>query len=153
LDEDEYWVQLGDHVFMEVERSAKNLRDKASFKVTSAAAAAAAAAEEACGASSSSGSSDTQHLVWLFRVERVEDSCVHGRFYQNAARDLSQPLQLQRKLQELCSDKISSILHVLQPSESSSSAETLAAVEAEWLQDVQAGLCAAAEIGVLSSVG
>jgi hypothetical protein len=84
----------------------------------------------------------------VFRVERVEDSCVYGRFYQNAARDLAQPLQLQCKLQELCSDKISSILHVLQPSESSSAAlETLAAVETEWLQEVQAGLCAA-ETGV-----
>jgi hypothetical protein len=84
----------------------------------------------------------------MFRVERVEDSCVHGRLYQNAARDLAHPLQLQRRSQELCSDKISSILHVLQPSESSSTAlETLNAAESEWLLEVQAGLCAA-ETGV-----
>jgi hypothetical protein len=55
-------------------------------------------------------------------LERVEDNCVNGRFYQNAASNLAQPLQLQCKLQELCSDKISSILHVLQLSESSSAA-------------------------------
>jgi hypothetical protein len=140
LDRDEFWVQLGDHIFMEVECSKKALRDPASFKV------AAAAAEVAVGSdgSSSSSSSDTQHLVWLFRVEGVEDSCVHGRFYQNAERDLTQPLQLQRRTQELCSDKISSILHVLQPSAESSSSsralETLTGVEAEWLLEVQAGL-------------
>uniref|UniRef100_A0A383V2A8 Uncharacterized protein n=2 Tax=Tetradesmus obliquus TaxID=3088 RepID=A0A383V2A8_TETOB len=79
LDDNEYWVQLGDHVFMEVECRAKNVRDKASFKV----AAVAVAAQDAGGASGSSGSnssnSDMQHLVWMFRVERVEDSCVHGR--------------------------------------------------------------------------
>ncbi|WIA23883.1 hypothetical protein OEZ85_013533 [Tetradesmus obliquus] len=82
LDEDEAgddacWVQLGDHMFMEVDADTF-MRDPASFK-------------------------------------------------------------LQRKLQELCSDKISSILHVLQPSETSSSKalETLTRVEAEWLQEVQ----------------
>jgi hypothetical protein len=79
LDDNEYWVQLGDQVFMEVECSAKNVRDKASFKV----AAVVVAAQDAGGASGSSGnsggsssSSDMQHLVWMFRVERVEDSCV-----------------------------------------------------------------------------
>ena len=169
LDEDEAgddacWVQLGDHVFMEVDADTF-MRDPASFKV--AAAAAATTAEYAGGAagssskrntnkssssnkrnskssrnkhsSSSSSSSSSTHLIWLFRVERFEGNFIKGRFYQNAARDLAQPLQLQRKLQELCSDKISSILHVLQPSETSSSKalETLTRVEAEWLQEVQ----------------
>ena len=169
LDEDEAgddacWVQLGDHVFMEVDADTF-MRDPASFKV--AAAAAATTAEDAGGAagssckrntnkssssnkrnskssrnkhsSSSSSSSSSTHLIWLFRVERFEGNFIKGRFYQNAVRDLAQPLQLQRKLQELCSDKISSILHVLQPSETSSSKalETLTRVEAEWLQEVQ----------------
>jgi hypothetical protein len=156
LDEDEgegEWVQLGDHVFMEVDADIF-MRDPASFQV--AAAAAAATAEDACGASGSSSSSkssisnknsNSTHLVWLFRVERFEGNSVVCRFYQNAARDLAQPLQLQRKTQELCSIKIRSILHVLQPSDSSSSSssskalETLTEVEAEWLQEVQAGLC------------
>ena len=138
------------------------MRDPASFKV--AAAAAATTAEYAGGAAGSSSkrntnkssssnkrnskssrnkhsssSSSSTHLIWLFRVERFEGNFIKGRFYQNAARDLAQPLQLQRKLQELCSDKISSILHVLQPSETSSSKalETLTRVEAEWLQEVQ----------------
>jgi hypothetical protein len=161
LDEDEgegEWVQLGDHVFMEVAASKKNMCDPASFKVASAAAAAAAAAEDAgaSGGSSSSNkrssksslssnkSSNSTHLVWLFRVERFEGDFVFGRFYHNAARDLAQPLQLQRKTQELFSGRISSILHVLQPCESSSSSmalETLTKVEAEWLHQVQAGLC------------
>jgi hypothetical protein len=169
LDEDEAgddacWVQLGDHVFMEVDADTF-MRDPASFKV--AAAAAATTAEYAGGAagssskrntnkssssnkrnskssrnkhsSSSSSSSSGTHLNWLFLVERFEGNFIKGRFYQNAARDLAQPLQLQRKWQELCSDKISSILHVLQPSETSSSKalETLTRVEAEWLQEVQ----------------
>jgi hypothetical protein len=102
-----------------------------------------AAARAARGASGSSKNSNSTHLVWLFRVERFEgNNSVVCRFYQNAARDLAQPLQLQRKTQELCSNKIRSILHVLQPSDSSSKAlETLTEVEAEWLQEVQAGLC------------
>jgi hypothetical protein len=131
------WVQLGDHVFMGVECSKKNMRDPASFKV------AAAAAEGAGGSAGSSSSSSNTHLVWLFRVDRFEGNSMFGRFYQNAARDLAQPLQLKRRSQELCSNKISSILHVLQPSDSSSEAlETLTKVEAEWLLEVQAGLCA-----------
>jgi hypothetical protein len=133
------------------------MRDPASFKV---AAAAAATAEDAGGAagssskrntnkssssnehSSSSSSSSSTHLVWLFRLERFEGNFIKGRFYQNAARDLAQTLQLQRKLQDLCRDKITSILHVLQPSDSSSKAlETLTKVEAEWVQEVHAALC------------
>jgi hypothetical protein len=144
LDEDEgdgEWVQLGDHVFMEVD--ACFMRDPASFQV--AAAAAATAAVDARGAFGSSTNSNSTHLVQLFRVERFEGNhSVVCRFYQNAARDLAQPLQLQRKTQELCRNKIRSILHVLQPSDSSSSSkalETLTEVEAEWLQEVQAGLC------------
>jgi hypothetical protein len=150
---DESWVQLGDHVFMQVDAaSKKNMRDPASFM-----SAAAAAAEDAGAAGSSKSSSNERsgkrslsnkssnstRLVWLFRVERFEGDSVFGRFYQNAARDLAQTLQLQRKTQELFSDRISSILHVLQPSDSSSSMalETLTKVEAEWLQEVQAGLC------------
>jgi hypothetical protein len=149
------WVQLGDHVFVENDAaSKKNMRDAASFKV----AAAAAAAEDAGAAGSSNKrsskrslsnkSSNSTRLVWLFRVERFEGDLVFGRFYQNAARDLGEPLQLQRKAQELFSDRISNILHVLQPSESSSSSssmalETLTKVEAEWLQGLQAGLSAA----------
>jgi hypothetical protein len=130
------WVQLGDHVFMGVECSKKNMRDPASFKV-------AAAAAEGAGGSAGSSSSSNTHLVWLFRVDRFEGNSMFGRFYQNAARDLAEPLQLQRRSQELCSNKISSILHVLQPSDSSSEAlETLTKVEAEWLLEVQAGLCA-----------
>jgi hypothetical protein len=176
LDEDEAgddgcWVQLGDHVFVDVADTF--MRDPASFKVAAAAAPTAVDAGDAAGSStsssskrhtnkssssnkcnskssrnkhnsSSSSSSSSTHLVWLFRVERFEGNFIKGRFYQNAARDLAQPLQLQRKLQDLCSDKIISILHVLQPSDSSSKAlETLTPVEAEWLQQVQAGLCAA----------
>jgi hypothetical protein len=155
-EDDGCWVQLGDHIFMEVDGNIF-MRDPASFKV---AAAAAATAEDAGGAagssskcttnkssrnkhsSSSSNSSSSTHLVWLFRVEHFEGNFIKGRFYQNAARDFAQPLQLQRNSQRLCSDKISSILHVLQPTDSSSKAlETLIEVEAEWLQQVQAGLC------------
>jgi hypothetical protein len=135
------WVQLGDHVFMGVECSKKNMRDPASFKV--AAAAAEGAGGSAGSNSSNSSNSSNTHLVWLFRVDRFEGNSMFGRVYQNAARNLAQPLQLQRRSQELCSNKISSILHVLQPSDSSSEAlETLTKVEAAWMLEVQAGLCA-----------
>ncbi|WIA22682.1 hypothetical protein OEZ86_009649 [Tetradesmus obliquus] len=88
--------------------------------------------------------------VWLDENEAGDDGCWvqlgdHG-FVEVADTFMRDPasFKLQRKLQDLCSDKISSILHVLQPSDSSSKAlETLTPVEAEWLQQVQAGLCAA----------
>jgi hypothetical protein len=119
--------RLGDHVFMEVECSAKNVRDKASFKV----AAAAVAAQDAGGASgcsgnsggssSSSSSSDMQHLVWMFLGARGGQLRECPFLPECCKRPCAAP-QLQCKLQELCSDKISSILHVLQLSESSSAA-------------------------------
>jgi hypothetical protein len=81
LDEDEgegEWVQLGDHVFIEVD--ACFMHNPASFQV--AAAAAATAAEDARGASGSSKNSNSTHLVRLFRVERFEGNhSVVCRFY------------------------------------------------------------------------
>jgi hypothetical protein len=136
LDDDTYWVQVGDHVFMEVACSKKTLRDPASFKV--------AAGGALSSSSSSSRRSGTQRLVWLFREEHLKGRCVHARFYENAARSLAQPLDLQRRTQQLCSDKISGVLQVLQPDDPSVGAEleTLTAVEAEWLQAVHKKLSA-----------
>jgi hypothetical protein len=107
--DEEYYVQIGDVVFMQVDGSCD--RDPCTFLVERS---------SSSSSSSDSGSVAAAARAWVFRVESFGgaggDSSMMARFYYNTQRDLQQPLLFKRKSERLLLGKVQGIVHTLMPS-------------------------------------
>jgi hypothetical protein len=109
--DEEYYVQLGDVVIMQVDESCDS--DPCTFVVERS--------SSATGSSAGSAVGPAAARAWVFRVESFggtggENSSMTARFYYNPQRDLQQPLLFKRKPERLLMGKVQGIVHTLMPS-------------------------------------
>jgi hypothetical protein len=127
--DEEYYVQLGDVVFMQVDGSCD--RDPCTFFVPRN-------NSSSIGSSAGSSVGAAAARAWVFRVESFggasgQDSSMMARFYYNTQRDLQQPLLFKRKSERLVLSKVQGIVHTLMPS---SVNEVLQLLDAQLVEEV-----------------
>ena len=139
--DEEYYVQLGDVVIMQVDESCDS--DPCTFFVHRN--------STSSGSSSSNGGSfvgSAAARAWVFRVESFGgtggvDSSMMARFYYNTQRDLQQPLLFKRKSERLLLGKVQGIVHTLMPSRVK---EVLQQLDAQLVEEVTEALWQKADV-------
>jgi hypothetical protein len=106
-----FYVQLGDTVFMQVSGPAA-AKDHCSFIVNTSS---SSGCGSTAGGDSSSSSNAAEALCWIWRLEAFTASTVSARFYYNASRSLHAPLLFQKKSQPLQREGLQGVVHTLMP--------------------------------------
>ena len=106
-----FYVQLGDTVFMQVSGPAA-AKDRCSFIVNTSS---SSGCGSTAGGDSSSSSNAAEALCWIWRLEAFTASTVSARFYYNASRSLHAPLLFQKKSQPLQREGLQGVVHTLLP--------------------------------------